>query len=53
MVNRGSIISSIEYRSENDGIAINTRIRAGIIVHTISRTEACIRRYEVAFLSVV
>jgi hypothetical protein len=38
-VNDGSTISSIEYKSENDGIAIATRISAGRIVQIISNVE--------------
>jgi len=34
------IISSIEYRSTNDGTAMNPKIIAGTTVHTISSTLA-------------
>jgi len=41
IVKSGSIISSIEYNKENDGIATKIKIIAGIKVQTISKIGAC------------
>jgi len=40
MVNKGSIISSIEYNKEKDGIATKIKIIAGINVQIISKRGA-------------
>jgi hypothetical protein len=39
-VNNGCTISSTEYSNENEGIAIATKIHAGIIVQIISKVAA-------------
>jgi hypothetical protein len=42
----GNKISSIKYNNLKEGKAININIIAGIIVHTISNIEPCVKYFN-------